>query len=93
MIRSHEDFDTTLEEATRLLSAAPADGTPEHARLLSLMRDIAAYRPAVVLDAAEPESEAERLSKRLDTFESRLPPHFSSHWHSMIGGDLSGSNP
>ena len=91
MIRSHEDFGVALEEATRLLDAPPAEGTPAHARVLGLMRDIAAYRPSVIPDIAKAETESEQLAKRLDEFESRLAPPFSSHWHSMIGGDFSGS--
>lgn len=90
MIHSHETFEAALEEATGLLATAPPEGTPGHKRLLELMRDIAAYRPAVVVNKPETTSEIERLSKRLDKFESSLAPHLASHWHSMIGGDLSG---
>lgn len=89
MINNHENLEAALEEATGLLAIAPPEGTPGHERLLALMRDIAAYRPAVIVGKHEATSETERLSKRLDGFESRLAPHFTSHWHSMIGGDLS----
>ena len=88
MIQSHEAFEAILEEATRLLEAHPAEGSTSYERLISLMRAIAAYRPATVADERKIASESERLSLRLDKFESTLPPHLSTHWHSMIGGDL-----
>lgn len=88
MIHSHEQFESTLDEATRLLDAAPAEGTPDHERLLRLMQEIAAYRPAVLVQAPREVPETERLSRRLDAFESRLAPHLGPHWHAMIGGDL-----
>ena len=86
MIHNHEGFETALEEGTDLLAKHPADGTPDHKRLLALMRDIAAYRPVFTVKDHEPASETERLSQRLDKFQSSLPPHFSTHWHAMIGG-------
>lgn len=88
MIRSHEDFERALAEGLQLLDAAPPDGTPAHARLLALMKDIAAYRPTIQVNAQKAIPEAERLSQRLDAFETRLAPHFTTHWHSMIGGDF-----
>jgi len=88
MIQSHEDFEIALEEAAGLLADHPAEGTPSQERLLSLMRDIAAYRPAIIVKEDEPASESERLSQRLAEFQKSLPRHLSTHWHSMIGGDL-----
>ena len=88
MIRSHAQFELKLEEATRLLDEPPQEGTPAHAQLLDLMREIAAYRPAVLVDAPKAVPETDRLARRLDAFEARLPPPFGPHWHTMIGGDL-----
>lgn len=88
MIRSHDEFEAALEEAARLLDASPADGAADHDRLLSLMREIARYRPTIQFAPAEETSGSERLSRRLDDFESRLTPSFTSHWQAMVGGDL-----
>ncbi|MEP7209711.1 MAG: hypothetical protein ABI740_02645 [Alphaproteobacteria bacterium] len=88
MIRSHAQFEFKLDEATRLLDEPPADGTPEHEKLLDLMREIAAYRPAVQVEAPKATSETDRLSRQLDAFEARLAPPFAPHWHAMLGGDL-----
>jgi hypothetical protein len=90
MILNHAQFEAALDEATHLLNAPPPDGTPGHKRLLALLQDIAAYRPAVIVNARKDLPEAERLSRHLEAFEARLAPHFESHWHSMLGGDLSG---
>ena len=89
MIRDHEQFESTLDEATQLLAAQPQEGSSEHERLMGLMKAIAAYRP-VVLSSARDVSDAGRLSQRLDAFEAQLPPHFSTHWSAMVGGDLRG---
>jgi hypothetical protein len=89
MILNHEQFETALDEASRILEAPPAEGTPSYNRLLALMHDIAAYCPAIQVSSPKFEpSEAERLSKRLDAFEAQIRPHFGPHWHAMIGGDL-----
>jgi hypothetical protein len=88
MIHSHEQFELKLDEATRLLDTPPLEGTPGHEKLLGLMHEIAAYRPAVLVDAPKAVSETDRLAQRLDAFEARLTPHFGPHWHAMIGGDL-----
>ena len=88
MIRSHAQFEFKLDEATRLLDAPPAEGTPEHEHLLDLMREIAAYRPTVRVASPKAVPEAERLARRLDAFEARLTPPFGPHWHAMLGGDL-----
>jgi hypothetical protein len=89
MIIDHDQFEAALDEASGILETPPTEGTPAHERLFELMRDIAAYRPAILGNApkASP-SEAERLSKRLDAFGAQLKPHFGPHWHSMLGGDL-----
>lgn len=89
MIGSHDEFEATLEEASRLLELSPRDGTPEHERLLRLMQEIASYRPTVDPALAKENSESARLSRRLDEFEARLKPHFTPHWHAMLGGDVS----
>ncbi|MBU1375936.1 MAG: hypothetical protein KKE02_15695 [Alphaproteobacteria bacterium] len=89
MIRTHEQFEAALEQGMHLLNAAPPEGTPDHTRLLALMQDIAAYRPAVRL-APEENPAATRLSQQLHTFEERLTPPMTSHWQSMIGGDFGG---
>jgi antitoxin component HigA of HigAB toxin-antitoxin module len=90
MILNHDQFDAALDEASRILDAPPAEGTPTYLRLVGLMQDIAAYRPAILVGSPKiAPDEAERLSKRLDAFEDQLNPHFGPHWHSMIGGDLS----
>jgi hypothetical protein len=65
-----------------------AEGTPGHEKLMSLMREIAAYRPAVLVEAPKAVPETERLARRLDAFEASLAPHYAPHWHAMIGGDL-----
>jgi antitoxin component HigA of HigAB toxin-antitoxin module len=88
MIRTPEQFQAALEEGTRLLNASPPEGTPDHQRLLTLMQDIAAYRPAVRWAPADENPAAERLSRQLGAFEKRLVPPLASHWRSMIGGDV-----
>ncbi len=88
MIRDHAQFELKLDEATRLLDNPPAEGTPGHEKLLSLMREIAAYRPAVLVDEPKAIPETERLTQRLNAFAASLAPHYGSHWHAMIGGDL-----
>ncbi len=88
MIRDHAQFEAALDEATGLLAGPHSDGSPAHEHMLSLMQDIAAYRPSVTLKAAEDE-EAGRLSSRLNAFQASLPHPFNRHWESMIGGDLS----
>ena len=93
MIRDHTEFEAALSEGVQLLDDAPPEGTSGHARLLVLMKEIAAYRPTVQADVQKDVSEAVRLSQRLDAFQARLPPHYSTHWHSMIGGDLSAPRP
>jgi hypothetical protein len=88
MIRSHTQFELKLDEATRLLDIPLVEGTPGHEKLMSLMREIAAYRPAVLVEAPKAVPETERLARRLDAFEASLAPHYAPHWHAMIGGDL-----
>lgn len=89
MIRTHEQFEAALEEGARLLDAAPPEGTPDHRRLLALMQDIAAYRPAMRPTPPDKDPTAERLNARLRAFETQLAPELTPHWYSLIGADVS----
>lgn len=69
----------------------PAEGTPSYERLLRLMREIAPYRPAVLVQLHDRRKTCPKHSaclRRLEAFEARLAPHLGPHWHAMIGGDL-----
>ncbi len=88
MIHSRELFESAIDEATRLLDALPAEGTPSYQRLMDLMREIAAYRPEVLIQSPADRPETKRLTHRLNAFEARVTPHFGPHWHAMVGGDL-----
>jgi hypothetical protein len=86
MITGEAEFEAALKEADALLDPPPAEGTPEHARLLALLKDLAAWRPNVFY-AAEPAIAAERarLAKRLDAFEARMKPRYGTHWDTFLG--------
>ena len=89
MITGEAEFEAALQEADSLLHTAPAEGTPEHERLMALLKDIAAWRPNLG-HPAEPAIAAERarLSKHLDAFEARVTPHYGPHWQSLLGGNF-----
>lgn len=89
MITGEAEFDAALQEAEGLLHPLPAEGTPEHARLMELLTDLARWRPNLTTPA-EPEIAAERarLAKHLDAFEARMTPHYGPHWQSLLGGNF-----
>ena len=89
MITGEAEFEAALQEADRLLDQRPAEGTPEHARLLDLLKDLARWRPNV-FTPAEPAIAAERtrLAKHLDAFEAKVKPHYGPHWESLLGGNF-----
>ena len=89
MITGEAEFEAALQEADALLDRRPAEGGPEHARLLDLLKDLARWRPNVFIPA-EPAIAAERtrLAKRLDAFEARVKPHYGPHWESLLGGNF-----
>jgi hypothetical protein len=79
-----------LKEADHLLERPPSEGSAEHARLMTLLREIASYRPDIY-SAAEGSVSAERarLARHLTDFEERVMPHYGPHWATLIGGDFS----
>jgi hypothetical protein len=89
MITGEAEFETALREADGLLHTPPAEGTPEHARLMELLKDLAGWKPNLT-HAAEPAIAAERarLAKHLDAFEARVTPHYGPHWQSLLGGNF-----
>ena len=89
MIIGEAGFEAALKEAGRLLDQHPAEGGPEHARLMVLLKDIADYRPNIFIPAEdEVAAERARLAKHLDAFETRVTPRYGPHWASLLGGDL-----
>ena len=89
MITGEAEFGAALQEADALLDERPAEGTPEYARLLELLKDLARWRPNV-FTPAEPAiaDERARLAKHLDAFEAKVKPHYGPHWDSLIGGNF-----
>jgi len=89
MITGEAEFEAALKEADALLDRRPAEDTPEHARLLELLKDLARWRPNV-FTPAEPAIAAERarLAKHLDAFEAKVKPHYGPHWDSLLGGNF-----
>ena len=45
MITGEAEFEAALQEADGLLHTPPGEGTPEHARLMELLKDLASWRP------------------------------------------------
>jgi hypothetical protein len=89
MITGEAEFEAALHEADGLLHPRPAEGTPEHARLMELLKDLARWRPNLAAPA-EPSIAAERarLAKHLDAFEARMTPHYGPHWQTLLGGNF-----
>jgi hypothetical protein len=89
MITGETEFEAALKEADGLLHPPPAEGSPEHARFMDLLKDIAAYRPNI-FTPAEPaiNEERARLAKHLDAFEARMKPHYGPHWETLLGGNF-----
>jgi hypothetical protein len=89
MIQDHQQFEAALTQAERHLDAPPNESSLEHAHFMTLLKDLAAYRPTV-LDATSggQDSDLDRLGARLKAFEARVIPHYGPHWHSLIGGDF-----
>jgi hypothetical protein len=89
MITGEAEFEAALREADGLLHTPPGEGTPEHARLMELLKDLASWRPNLGYPA-EPAIAAERarLAKHLDAFEARVKPHYGPHWESLLGGNF-----
>lgn len=89
MITGEAEFEAALQEADALLDRRPAEDTPEYARLMDLLKDLARWRPNVFIPA-EPAIAAERarLAKRLDAFEARVKPRYGAHWDTLLGGNF-----
>jgi hypothetical protein len=90
MITGETEFEAALAQAEDLLlQSPPGEGSPEHARLMDLLKDLARYRPNI-FTPAEPEiaEERKRLAKRLDAFEARMKPHYGPHWATLLGGNF-----
>jgi hypothetical protein len=92
MIDDDPQFEAALNEAGGFLRQPPAQGSPEHRRLMALLQDIAVYRPRLMAPASGLVSEQRaRLVRHLDEFEARVTPHYGPHWSALIGGDLRGT--
>lgn len=89
MITGEAEFEAALHEAESLLQPPPAEGSPEHARFMDLLKDLARYHPNI-FTPAEPAiaEERARLAKHLDAFEARMKPHYGSHWDTLLGGNF-----
>jgi hypothetical protein len=89
VVWNEAEFDAVLREADALLDTPPTEGTPEYERLITLLGDIASYRPNIFKPAEPPvDAERARLAKHLESFEARVKPHYGPHWSSLIGGDF-----
>lgn len=86
MVWSEAEFEAALKEADALLEVPPANGTPEHDRLLALMNDLASYRHNLFKPAEPPlTKERARLAAHLKDFEARVTPHYGPHWQALTG--------
>ena len=89
MIRDNQQFEAALDRAERHLAEPPAASSPRHDELMALLKDIAAYRPAIAIQRkVTGDDRLRRLGQRLDAFEERVLPHYGPHWQSMVGGDF-----
>jgi hypothetical protein len=89
MVWNEEEFDAALREADAMLDNPPVEGSPAYERLITLLADIASYRPNIFKPAEPPLSEERaRLAKHLESFEARVKPHYGPHWSSLVGGDF-----
>lgn len=94
MIRSRDEFESTLERAMAYLEDPPAPGAPEEAPFLRLLEELRSYAPAAEAgdgDAADPEAAGRLrdLKARLAEIDAREAPpgRFSGF---RLGGDLDG---
>jgi hypothetical protein len=71
-----------LDEANDQLDQPPLEeGTAEHKHFLGLLDTIAQSRSDILAGSS---AEEQALAKHLKAFEARMPPHYQTHWHTLV---------
>jgi len=89
MIKDEQQFEAALAEACGWLREPAGEAEAEQERFLTLLHQIARYRPNIFAPANGVEAtQRDRLLRHLEEFEARVTRRYGRHWSALVGGDL-----